>query len=113
MAELVLQTGRKHWTKEKLLALSNFFFFLSVLKRLTLQALKIQGFFGKGLNMVGKAENTGDIFSFSHHVLYPNKDRKLMAILAIFDNYVVCKFSGFGQVQNLSHVKELKKNLAT
>ena len=35
--------------KEKLLVTSNFFFSLSVFKRLVLQTLKTHGLFGKGL----------------------------------------------------------------
>ena len=45
----VLQTGRKKLLeKEKLLVLSNFFFFCSVFKRLVLQSRENQGLFGKG-----------------------------------------------------------------
>ena len=46
----VLQIGRKHWEKEKLLITSNFSFSNSVFKRLVLQTHINQGLFGKGLN---------------------------------------------------------------
>ena len=45
----VLQTGRKHWEKEKLLVTSNLSFSHSVFSGPLLQTRKKQGLFGKGL----------------------------------------------------------------
>ena len=39
------------WEKEKLLVMSNFFFSLSVFKRLLQQTFKNQGLFGEGLSV--------------------------------------------------------------
>ena len=45
----VIQTGRKHWEKEKLLVTSNFSFFHSVFKRLVCQGPKKVSVCGNGL----------------------------------------------------------------
>ena len=55
----ILQMGRTHCgkKKEKLLVTSNFSFSYGVFKRLVLQKRKIQGLFGKGINLlVGKSD---------------------------------------------------------
>ena len=63
----LLQNGRKHLEKEKLLIMSNFSFSHSVFKTLVLQTLKIQGLFGKGLKQFAKLCETQN--SCSNHTV--------------------------------------------
>ena len=51
MAESSLNRQKTLWEKEKLLVTSNLSFSRSVLKRLVLHTRKIQGLFGKELNI--------------------------------------------------------------
>ena len=64
--------------------MSNFSFSHSVLKRLVMQTRKNEGLFGKGLmtlrkrvfqNTVGKGENAGNLFFFSHNIFHHTKNK--------------------------------------
>ena len=61
MAESTLKGQKILWEKENLLVTSNFSFFHSVFKRLVLQTHKIQGLFGKGLNLYHTITNFNDL----------------------------------------------------
>ena len=65
----VIQTGRKHWEKEKLLFMSNFSFSHSVFKRLVSQGHQKVSLCGKGLTHTRKVA-FGNIFEKREYAGY-------------------------------------------